>query len=258
MLHRTMFASSGSPALPSRPFSWAMRVMPIGRALRVASGRAPSVLHLMSLVRIGTEAVITVAMRMHWPPDPPGTDLEITRAGPHHLPYDRLWAVDDQGTRYTVRFEGPGKNGTATAPVPADGPEAFASLAGILPDVDGARFALAGLSMAAGESHLHVVSSGMPQLADRFAHNWTPGFSWWLRDDAGNWHVTTAGEPRTLGDGTQAFRLRLTPPLAAVPDAAEVVVTGPATRIRATVPIRPEPRALFVVRGFPAHYDLGR
>jgi len=42
-----------------------------------------------------------------------------------------------------------------------------------------------------------------------------------------------------LGDGMQAFGLRLAPPLAAVPDAAEVVVTGPATRVRAMVPIRP-------------------
>ena len=117
----------------------------------------------------------------------------------------------------------------------------FAPLPCILPDVDGARFALAGLSMTAGESHLHVVASGMPQLADRFAHDWTPGFSWWLWDGAGNWHVAAAGEPCTLGDGTQAFGLRLTPPLAAVPDAAEVVVTGPATRVRATVPVRPAP-----------------
>ena len=85
------------------------------------------------------------------------------------------------------------------APVPADGPEVFAPLSGVLPEVDGARFALAGLSTAAGESHLHMVSSGMPQLADRFAHNWTPGFSWWLRDGAGNWHVATAGEPYTSG-----------------------------------------------------------
>ena len=64
-------------------------------------------------------------------------------------------------------------------------------------------------------------------------------FSWWLGDGTGNWHVATAGEPSTLGDGTQAFRLRLTPPLAAVPDAAEIVVTGPVTRVRATVPVGP-------------------
>ncbi len=115
----------------------------------------------------------------------------------------------------------------------------FTPLACILPDVDGARFAVAGLSTAAGESHLHVVSSGMPQLADRFAYNWRPGFSWWLGDGTGNWHVATAGEPSTLGDSTQAFRLRLTPPLAAVPDAAEIVVTGPVTRVRATAPVSP-------------------
>jgi hypothetical protein len=108
-----------------------------------------------------------------------------------------------------------------------------------LPDVDGARFALAGLSSAGGESHLHVVGSGMAPLADRYQWNWTPGFSWWLRAGARNWHVAAAGEPHTVGDDVQAFRLRLTPPLAAVPDTAEVVVTGPATRIRATVPIRP-------------------
>jgi len=127
------------------------------------------------------------------------------------------------------------------APTPIGGPDACAPLACVLPDVDGARFALAGLSTAAGESHLHVISHGMPQLTDRFDRNWAPGFSWWLRDGAGTWHVATAGEPRWFLDGTQAFRLRLTPPLAAVPDAAEVVVTGPATRIRATIPIRPAP-----------------
>jgi len=44
-------------------------------------------------------------------------------------------------------------------------------------------------------------------------------------------------------DGMQAFGLRLTPPLAAVPDAAEIVVTGPATRVRATVPVAPAPAA---------------
>jgi hypothetical protein len=81
----------------------------------------------------------------------------------------------------------------------------------------------------------------MPQLADRFADNWTPDFSWWLRDGAGNWHVATAGERWAFWDGPQAFGLQLTPPLTAVPDMAEVMVTGPATRARATVPIRPDP-----------------
>ena len=124
----------------------------------------------------------------------------------------------------------------------------FAPLACTLPDVDGARLALAGLSTAAGESYLHVISSGLPRLARRCQWDWTPGLSWWLRDSAGNWHVATADEPRvpddsmqayTLDDGMQAFWLRLTPPLATIPDAAEIVVTGPSTRARATVTVHP-------------------
>ena len=35
------------------------------------------------------------------------------------------------------------------------------------------------------------------------------------------------GDPWMLDDGMQAFRLRLTPPFATLPDAVEVVVTGP-------------------------------
>ena len=88
----------------------------------------------------------------------------------------------------------------------------------------------------------------MPRLARRYQWDWTPGLSWWLRDSSGNWHVVMADEPRmpddgmqayTLDDGMQAVWLRLTPPLATIPDAAEIVVTGPATRVRATVPVHP-------------------
>ena len=381
-LGHTMFAPSSRPPA-SGAASEAMRVTPIGRTLRVASDRAPSALHLMSLVRTQTEAVITVVMRMHRPPPGAGTGWAIT----HQLPYDQLRAVDDLGARYTFRFEGgvsrtdtwrgiarltpvpprsvrrldlvgdgapliqlnlrtsaarghhaappvtgppvtepaavplgerllvlaaerilagedprgpvpgpePGEIITVLtetgaiavaslvpgqlaavcqrlgatghgitvpaatqipapwasviaqrdAPRPAAGPEVLAPLADVLPDLDGARFALAGLSMAAGESHLHVVSSGMPRLEKWFAYHWRPGFSWWVRDGAGNWHVGMAGEPCTSGDGLQAFQLRLTPPLAAIPDAAEVVVTGPATRVRAFVPIRPANRGSY-------------
>ncbi|MBV9093341.1 MAG: hypothetical protein JO132_05625 [Streptosporangiaceae bacterium] len=354
-----------------------MRAVPVGRTLQVADGRAPSALHFMSLVRTAAEAVITVVMRMHWPADGSSTDLEITGAGPHHLPYRQLWASDNRGAGYSVVFDGDGGtaswqgvvrlspapargtrwldlvgDGTAllrlhlvrqaarqpgpaveesAAPPPAErlltqeaerilaaawdargptpdpdlgeivtvlthagaiaadspapgqlaalygrlglaghgiavpaaaeipapwasvaaqreaappasGQEVFTPLAVVLPEIDGARFALAGLSCAAGESHLHVVAAGMPPPADRLTHIGSPGFSWWLKDGAGNWHVGRASEACTLGDGTQAFRLRLAPPLAAVPDTAEVVVTGPATRARAAVAVRPAPQ----------------
>jgi hypothetical protein len=383
--YRFAFGVPGSPpsagrAPPPRGARQAMRVTPVGLALPGAGDRAPWTLHLMSLMRTKTEAVISVAMCMHWPPDGSSADLELTGAGPHHMPYDQLGAVDDQGTPYQVRFEG-GWGGTATwpgfarlspvpppdarwldlvgdgdhlirlplgppapadrrampsaagpvaaglaerllimaaehilatgdasggahghaggpspgeiitvlqeasaiaadspvpgqlaalcqrlgatghgitvppgeelpapwasviahrgGPAPAGAPEVFAPIACVLPDVDGARFALAGLSTAAGESQLHVISSGMPRLTGQFEWDWTPGFSWWLRDSAGNWHVGTPGAPDTdgndtFGDGVQAFWLRLTPPLA-VPGPAEIVVTGPATQARTTV-----------------------
>jgi hypothetical protein len=131
-----------------------------------------------------------------------------------------------------------------------------APLGRLLPDVDGARLALAGLSTAAGESYLHVISSGLPRPARRYQWDWTPGLSWWLRDSAGNWHVATADEPRVpnddmqaypLDDGLQVLWLRLTPPLsqplsqplAPVPGTVEIIVTGQVARARATVPVQP-------------------
>ena len=79
-----------------------MRSTPIGRRISVAYERAPSDLHLMTLVRSPDGAAITAAMRMHWPPDGSSADLEINGAGPEHLPYDQLWAADDRGARYRV------------------------------------------------------------------------------------------------------------------------------------------------------------
>jgi hypothetical protein len=69
VLHRTIFRPDVPQPPSPRPADPAMRVTPIGLTLEVASNRAPAALHLMSLVATGTEALITVVMRMHWPPD---------------------------------------------------------------------------------------------------------------------------------------------------------------------------------------------
>jgi len=379
-----------------QPAAQPMRIMPIGQAVWIANDRAPSELHLMTLVSTPADTVLTTAMRMHWPPDGSSTDLEITGAGPQHLPYDQLWAADDQGGRYSVGFDGDGgtaawhgvirlspplhpdagwldliadgehrlirlrlrpQAGTtvpagttapakavssgpvtvapaerwlaghaerimarawdaaasvadlrlgetvriltdagalaadsatpgqlaalcerlslpghgiagpaaARIPVPwasvvsqgrrqamasrrdgglgpaAPGCEMFCSLGVVLPDVDGTRFALAGLASTAENSYLHVVASGLRERTGRqMRPGWRPGdretgFSWWLRDSAGNWHVATAGEQSTLSPGVAVFRLRLIPPLAGPPSGIEVTVTGAANRVRAIV-----------------------
>jgi hypothetical protein len=110
-------------------------------------------------------------------------------------------------------------------------------------DVDGTRFAFAGLAWAAGKSTLHVVAAGPPPQP---TPHWYAGWSWWVRDSAGGWHLAaeTDPDPHTgglaSGPGTVAFRLRLTPPLPTRPDAIEIEVTGRHGRARTVVPVGPD------------------
>jgi hypothetical protein len=341
------------------PAAQPARVTPLGQIVRVDNDRAPFDVHLMALVSTPAATALTVALRMHWPPDGSSADLELTGAGPQHFPYDQLWACDDRGVRYSLSFDGeggtvawhgriqlspalppdvgwldliangaqrlvrltidppggqvvparpagsvaagppavppgerpliaaaervlsrswntaqsvadlrlgemvqvlteagmidaaspapghlaalceqlglPGHGITAPAagqlPVPwasvlaqgyhyaararlgHGGPdqswEGFAPLAALLPDIDGTRFALAGLSSAAGESYLHVTATSS---TDRPMRGGDTGFSCWLKDSAGHWHLGRAGEPERLVAGRGFFRLRLTPP----------------------------------------------
>lgn len=360
-----------------------MRSTLIGRTISVAHERAPSDLHLMTLVRSPDGVAITAAMRMHWPPDGSSADLEIGGAGPEHLPYDQLWAVDDRGTRYRVALTGEGGDlvwqgaiglhgvppadarwldlvadgtqrlvrihldpqdirpaaATEADPVvppgermlaeaaerilvgawedsgpradprlgelitvlaaagaiaadsaiagqlaalcqrlgvsghgiivpaaaqipdrwaevlppglagpagpaagPGPGPEWFVPLGPAAADADGTRFAFAGLTTAAGQSFLHVVATGLRPM---LAHRWDTGFSWWVRDEAGRWHVAAETDPQARSPGlagrvgATALRLRLTPPLRARPEQIEVTVTGRRTGVRAVVPVGP-------------------
>ena len=374
---RVGWALAGLADLPSDDRRWwggatPMGITPIGRTIRVAHERAPSDLHLMSLVRSPDGMVITAAMRVHWPPDGSCADLEITGAGPHLLPYDRLRAADDRGTYYRVTLGGEGgeltwqgaiglhgalppqarwldliADGTQrlvrielnpadiqpagaaeTAPAvapgerllagvaerilasawddggpsvdprldeaitvltaagalaadsptpgrlaalcerlgvtgygisappaadlpprwtevmpgdpPGPGPEWFVPLGPAVADLEDARFVVAGLATAAGQSFLHVVATGM---ALQPIHGRPTGPSWWVRDGAGHWHLAAVSDPHALqpsgamGFGAAAFRLRLTPPLRTRPDRIEVVVTGRADRARVVVPV---------------------
>jgi hypothetical protein len=369
-----VLAELAEPATPPEPGGgqeippdggW--EIIPVGQRIAVAHDRAPSELHLMTLVRAPAGIAITAAMRMHWPADGSSTDLEITGAGPQHLPYDQLWAADDRGTRYRVgmngeggtltwqgdisltelpppdarwldlvadgthrlaRIEldpggraevrpasatepgpaappgermlavaaerllasawdrggprvqarlgetiavlagagalaadspaparlaalcqrldvsGPGITVPAAAPIPArwtevlpppaeapPGPEWFAPLGPAAVDLEGTRFAFAGLACAGGQTFLHMVASGLPR---RPAYR-----SWWVRDGAGHWHLGT--ETDMGRTGMIAFRVRLTPPLRARPEAIEVEVTGRRGSVRAVVPVGAAP-----------------
>jgi hypothetical protein len=129
----------------------------------------------------------------------------------------------------------------AQRPAPETGPELFAPLATILPDLDGTRFALAGLSLTAGHSYLHVVASGLPKLAERFGPGWRPGFSWWVRDGAGHWHLGVMAGRDDPPAGEAELLLRLVPPIAVTPEAIEVLVGASSAADRAVVPVRAAP-----------------
>jgi hypothetical protein len=125
----------------------------------------------------------------------------------------------------------------------APGPDVFTPLGTSLPDIDGARLTLAGLSSAGSESYLYVAASGLREPVKRFEPGWRPWLSWWLRDPAGHWHMAIPANYLTRSPDTGVLALRLTPPLATYPDTIEVVVTGTSARVRAVVPVpgAPEP-----------------
>ena len=129
----------------------------------------------------------------------------------------------------------------APRPAPETGPDLFAPLATILPDLGGTRFALAGLSLTEGESYLHVVASGLPRLAERFGPGWRPGFSWWVRDGAGHWHLGVMAGRGDSPASEAEFLLRLVPPLAVTPGEIEVLVGANSEAVRAVMPVRAAP-----------------
>jgi hypothetical protein len=127
-----------------------------------------------------------------------------------------------------------------------DGPDAVAPLAAGLPEISGARFALAGLRSSAGGATLHVMASGWePQGQGWPVHGNGPGdspldlsLSWRARDSTGRWHLVRGMSWGPASQTRGMIKMYLTPPLHPAATALEVIVTGPQSRVRATVPLR--------------------
>ncbi len=116
----------------------------------------------------------------------------------------------------------------------ADGPDRGAAVAAVLPEVDGARFALAGLDSVAVSATLHAVRWGWQPRP-------LPGFgeqrhSWWARDDQGRWHVA-----RTRGGnrgGVVDLLVEFGPALHPDTSSLELIVRGRASQALVTLPLR--------------------
>jgi hypothetical protein len=116
----------------------------------------------------------------------------------------------------------------------ADGPDRVAAVAAALPEVDGARFAVAGLDSAADSATLRVLAWGwqpspLTSLEDRF--------SWWARDDRGRWHL--AGEYGAhFGGGQVDLLVEFGPALHPQARSLDLLVRGPASQAAVTLPLR--------------------
>jgi hypothetical protein len=104
--------------------------------------------------------------------------------------------------------------------------------AAVLPEIDGARFVLAGLVSGEREAIMSVFAWGWEPRPRAFR----PGqpFSWWARDNAGRWHVGRWPPYDTVA-GT--FHLEFYPPLDPAATSLDIILTGRSSQLTATLPL---------------------
>jgi hypothetical protein len=138
--------------------------------------------------------------------------------------------------------------GRRRQPAPVAG---TAAIGVVLPPLDGARFAVGGLHSGGPGTFLHVVAEGLrpvrrPQRGLPWASGspWEAappvdaGFSWWVRDDAGGWHLGALEDVNPVGGREGLLRMALLPPLAHCTTALSLEVSGPAQQVTANLPVR--------------------
>jgi hypothetical protein len=114
-----------------------------------------------------------------------------------------------------------------------DGPERVYPAEAVLPELDGAIFAVTGLVSTAESATLRVLAWGWsPDDAPELA----APFSWWARDNAGRWHVGRH-HWHSANWQTVVMDVTLLPALHPAATALEVIVTGRGGTERATVPL---------------------
>lgn len=113
-----------------------------------------------------------------------------------------------------------------------DGRKGVIPLAAVLPELDGARFVLAGLSSWERQLSIPFAAWGWSPRPRVFR----PGqpFSWWARDDAGHWHV---GRTAPFHSMARTYQVEFTPPLHPDARSLDIILTGSAARVTVSVPL---------------------
>jgi hypothetical protein len=114
-----------------------------------------------------------------------------------------------------------------------DGREEAMPVAAVLPEIDGARFALTGLCCSGETATLRALAWGWQPEDEPL--NQAP-FSWWARDSAGRWHVARQVWSGQHRNGA-VLDITLIPPLHPAATSLEIFLTGSSERATATVPL---------------------
>jgi hypothetical protein len=113
-----------------------------------------------------------------------------------------------------------------------DGRAGVLPLAAVLPEIDGARFVLAGLCSWERQVSMPVVAWGWAPRPRMFRP--AQPFSWWARDDTGRWHVGRTGPYHGIA---RTFQVEFTPPLPPDATSLDIMLTGSAARVTVSVPL---------------------
>jgi hypothetical protein len=105
-----------------------------------------------------------------------------------------------------------------------DGPDGFAPVTAVLPELDGTRLAIAGLISGPTSANLRVLSWGSGE------------FTWWARDSAGRWHFVTSSDSFVQA-GYTGYDLELSPALDPTATAMDLILSGRSGSVTVTVPL---------------------
>jgi hypothetical protein len=114
-----------------------------------------------------------------------------------------------------------------------------AAIGAVLPVVDGARMAIAGLRSGGSGTFLHLLVSGLGPLPARRQPGppWDAGFSWWVRDDTGGWHLGAIEDVTPAGGPEGLLRIALLPPLRHATTTLTVQIAGNTQQVTAELPV---------------------
>jgi len=138
------------------------------------------------------------------------------------------------------RLEGPGPGMDLPGPWasvlshsrPREGRLGIVPAAAVLPEIDGARFVLAGLISGERQLSLPVFTWGWEPQPRAFR----PGqpFSWWARDNAGRWQIGRCPPFSTIPG---VVHLEFSPALHPEATSLDIILTGRSGRVTVTVPL---------------------